>query len=188
MFRTNRRLRALPLTLAMLLLAGAPPDAGDTQNHYVVEERPSLCLVTEQDGEFLRVSLMLRTEVPVIGVWTWLAFDHDELELRECAPGEMMHVSGCVVHLRAEDNKRGCRIEAAVGAGAEMRGRGEVVQLLFACEEKESRVRIRRVVFYGPNDQILLDETATAGNPSTTTDVEAGVESTSWASVKALYR
>jgi hypothetical protein len=182
MFRIGPLARVLPLVLPSLLLPASALGNEEAQNEFVLDDQPCLTLVAREEGEFLIARLVLRTEVPVSGFLATLRFDHDALTLVECAPGELMHVGGCVVHLVTVDCKRGCTVESRVPAGTEMIGCGDAVQLVFRVEQKGAWVRLACVEFYGPSDERIKpfeDAPTTAGS---------GLASTSWASVKALYR
>jgi hypothetical protein len=148
-----------------------------------MDDRPFLSLVTREEGEFLMATLVLRTDVPVSGFLAHLRFDHDALTLVQCVPGELMHVGGCVMYLATQDCKGGCTVESRVPEDTEMIGCGDAVELAFRVEKKGAWLRLGPVEFYGP-----ADERRTTYWEVAPTAAGSGLESRSWASVKALYR
>jgi hypothetical protein len=183
MFRISPSTGVLPLIAALLVVPATALDAGENQNVFALYDRPCLSLVTQEDGEFLIASLVLRTDVPVSGFLAHLRFDHDALALVECAPGELMHVGDCVVNLVTADTKGGCTIESRVPEGTVMIGHGEAVELMFRVDQKGASLRLGCVEFFRPDDEqriTYFEDTPTAA--------AVGLGSSSWASVKALYR
>jgi len=173
--------RILALALLPFVLPGTAFAAGDTLNLFWLDDSPCLSLVAREDGDLLAVRLVLRTEIPVAGFVARLRFDPDELSLVACAPGELMHVGGCVAHLTTEECKGGCAIEARVLEGTAMIGCGDAVELTFRREGKDAVPRLGRIDF-------ILDDGEQQASPRGTTRAGRGTEESSWAAVKVLYR